>query len=114
MPTKPDRSAGASRTPTHRTPPRPDRIRRITGGFAFLPNEFLHQGFFASLSDTERSLYFFLVDRGTAVGGRRAPGRRRAGGASDRAGARLPFDHPEDHSGSAPHWSDPDRDESFR
>lgn len=36
------------------------------------------------------------VDRGTAVGGHHAPGRRRASGASDRAGARLqvPFDHP--------------------
>ncbi|HEX8107571.1 MAG TPA: hypothetical protein VF516_07565 [Kofleriaceae bacterium] len=53
--------ADASRRPPPRTPPRPDRIRRIAGGFAFVPNEFLHQGFFASLSHAERSLYFFLV-----------------------------------------------------
>jgi hypothetical protein len=51
----------ASRSSPNRTPPRPDRIRRITGGFAFVPNQFLHQGFFASLSHAERSLYFFLV-----------------------------------------------------
>jgi hypothetical protein len=51
----------ASRSPPNRTPPRPDRIRRISGGFAFVPNQFLHQGFFASLSHAERSLYFFLV-----------------------------------------------------
>jgi hypothetical protein len=42
-------------------PPRPDRIRRIAGGFAFVPNDFLHHGFFAQLSHPERSLYFFLV-----------------------------------------------------
>jgi hypothetical protein len=54
-------SVDAGRRPPHRAPPRPDRIRRINGGFAFVPNEFLHQGFFASLSHTERSLYFFLV-----------------------------------------------------
>lgn len=60
--------AGAGRTPTHRTPPRPDRIRRITGGFAFVPNELLHQGFFASLSHPERSLYFFLVLAGDRNG----------------------------------------------
>ena len=59
---------GADRRPTHRTPPRPDRIRRIDGGFAFVPNEFLHRGFFASLSDTERSLYFFFVLAGDRNG----------------------------------------------
>jgi len=51
----------SGRRPPHRPPPRPDRIRRIDGGFAFVPNRFLHQGFFASLSHVERSLYFFLV-----------------------------------------------------
>jgi hypothetical protein len=45
----------------HRTPPRPDRIRRIERGFAFIQNRFLHEGFFASLSHAERSLYLFLV-----------------------------------------------------
>lgn len=51
------------RTPPRpdRTPPRPDRIRRIEAGFAFLPNRFLHRGFFTSLSHAERSLYLFLV-----------------------------------------------------
>lgn len=61
-------SADAARRPPHRPPPRPDRIRRITGGFAFVPNEFLHQGFFASLSDIERSLYFFLILAGDRNG----------------------------------------------
>ncbi|HEV7461180.1 MAG TPA: hypothetical protein VGN78_11630 [Solirubrobacteraceae bacterium] len=53
--------ADGGRSPPHRPPPRPDRVRRIAGGFAFVPNEFLHRGFFASLGHTERSLYFFLV-----------------------------------------------------
>lgn len=61
-------SADASRRPPYRPPPRPDRIRRITGGFAFVPNEFLHHGFFASLGHTERSLYFFLVLAGDRNG----------------------------------------------
>ena len=53
--------ADAGRKPPHRIPPRPDRVRRLAGGFAFVPNDFLHHGFFASLSHHERSLYFFLV-----------------------------------------------------
>jgi hypothetical protein len=40
---------------------RPERIRRIERGFAFIPNRFLHEGFFCSLSHAERSLYLFLV-----------------------------------------------------
>lgn len=44
-----------------RPPIRPDRLRSTHGGFAFLPNRFLHAGFFASLSHCERSLYLFLV-----------------------------------------------------
>jgi len=48
--------------PTHRQPPCPDRIRRIEpGGFAFVPNRFLRDGFLASLTHDERSLYLFLV-----------------------------------------------------
>jgi hypothetical protein len=39
----------------------PDRVRRIDGGFAFVPNRLLHDGFFASLTHLERSLFFFLV-----------------------------------------------------
>ncbi len=54
--------------PPPQPPPRPDRIRRIDGGFAFVPNEFLHRGFFASLSHAERSLYFFLVLAGDRNG----------------------------------------------
>ena len=60
--------ADAGRKPPHRTPLRPDRIRRIAGGFAFVPNDFLHRGFFASLSHAERSLYFFLVLAGDRNG----------------------------------------------
>lgn len=44
-----------------RQPIRPDRVRRIQRGFAAIPNRFLHGGFFVSLGQLERSLYFFLV-----------------------------------------------------
>lgn len=44
-----------------RSPIRPDRVRSTQGGFAFLPNRFLHGGFFSSLNHPERSLYLFLV-----------------------------------------------------
>lgn len=37
------------------------RVRRIEGGFAFIPNRFLHDGFITSLTAEERSLYLFLV-----------------------------------------------------
>lgn len=49
------------RTPPSRAPLVPDRVRRIDGGFAFVPNRFLHDGFFAQLTHGERSLYLFLV-----------------------------------------------------
>jgi hypothetical protein len=49
------------RAPPSRAPIVPDRVRRIDGGFAFVPNRFLHDGFFASLTHLERSLYLFLV-----------------------------------------------------
>lgn len=45
----------------NRPPVRPDRVRSVRRGFAAVPNRFLHEGFFASLSHLERSLYFFLV-----------------------------------------------------
>jgi len=54
-----------------RAPIRPDRVRRIGGdgrGFAFLPNRFLHGGFFASLTHHERSLYLFLALAGDRDG----------------------------------------------
>jgi hypothetical protein len=60
--------AGPGRRPPHRAPPRPDRVRRIEGGFAFIPNRFLHDGFLASLGHVERSLYLFLVLAGDRNG----------------------------------------------
>jgi len=52
----------------NRHPIRPDRIRRIERGFAAIPNRFLHGGFFVSLGQLERSLYFFLVLAGDRNG----------------------------------------------
>ena len=39
----------------------PNRIRRIQGGFSFIPHRFLTDGFLASLSQTEILLYLFLI-----------------------------------------------------
>lgn len=39
----------------------PDRIRRICGGFSFIPHRFLTDGFLASLRQDELLLYLFLV-----------------------------------------------------
>jgi len=59
----------APRKPVSRAPLRADRLRRTDQrGFAFIPNRFLHDGFFASLGDSERSLYFFLVLAGDRDG----------------------------------------------
>jgi len=45
-----------------REPIRIDRVRRIDrDGFAFLPNRFLREGFFESLSRDELALYVLLV-----------------------------------------------------
>ena len=38
----------------------PDRLRRIEGGFSFIPHRFLTDGFLDSLSQIEILLYFFL------------------------------------------------------
>jgi hypothetical protein len=38
-----------------------DRVRKITGSFAFIEHRFLRQGFFSSLSQHELLLYIFLV-----------------------------------------------------
>ena len=38
-----------------------DRIRRINGGFSFIPHRFLTDGFLKSLSQFELLLYIFLV-----------------------------------------------------
>lgn len=52
-----------------RAPIRSDRVRRIReGAFAFIPNRFLHDGFFVSLNEAERSLYLFLVLAGDRHG----------------------------------------------
>jgi hypothetical protein len=39
----------------------PERIRRIDGGFSFIPHRFLLEGFLASLNQKELLLYLFLV-----------------------------------------------------
>lgn len=47
---------------TSRIPLVPQRVRRIAGqSFAFVPHRFVRDGFLASLTADERSLYFFLV-----------------------------------------------------
>ncbi|MFC1862660.1 hypothetical protein ACFL1Z_01735 [Thermodesulfobacteriota bacterium] len=38
-----------------------NRIRRIKGGFGFIPHRFLTDGFLDSLSNKELLLYFFLI-----------------------------------------------------
>ena len=38
-----------------------DRVRKITGSFAFLEHRFLHDGFWADLDHDHLLLYFFLV-----------------------------------------------------
>ena len=37
------------------------RVRRITGGFSFIPHRFLTDGFLATLSQGELLLYLFLI-----------------------------------------------------
>ncbi len=39
----------------------PERVRRIRGGFSFIPHRFLFDGFLDSLSQKELLLYLFLV-----------------------------------------------------
>lgn len=39
----------------------PDRIRRISGGFSYIPHRFLTGGFLASLDQKEILLYLFLI-----------------------------------------------------
>lgn len=38
-----------------------DRMRRISGGFSFIPHRFLTDGFLAGLDQTEILLYTFLI-----------------------------------------------------
>ena len=39
----------------------PNRVRRIDGGFSFVPHRFLADGFLASLGQKELLLYLFLI-----------------------------------------------------
>ena len=39
----------------------PHRVRRIDGGFSFIPHRFFTDGFLSSLSQKEILLYFFLI-----------------------------------------------------
>jgi len=39
----------------------PHRVRRINGGFSFIPHRFLTDGFMASLGQKELLLYLFLI-----------------------------------------------------
>lgn len=39
----------------------PERVRRITGGFSYIPHRFLTDGFLVSLDQKEILLYLFLV-----------------------------------------------------
>lgn len=58
----------ADRPRISREPLRPDRVRRIEGGFAFLPSRLLHDGFLEALDPEERDLYLFLVLAGDRNG----------------------------------------------
>lgn len=46
----------------------PERIRRINGGFSFIPHRFLTGGFFSALDPGQLLLYFFLVLAGDRNG----------------------------------------------
>jgi hypothetical protein len=39
----------------------PERVRKIDGGFSFIPHRFVTHGFFTSLNQHELLLYFLLV-----------------------------------------------------
>ena len=47
--------------PIETRPLEPDRIRKITGSFAFIEHRFLHDGFWASLDHHQLLLYLFLI-----------------------------------------------------
>lgn len=46
----------------------PDRVRKISGSFAFVEHRFLHNGFWADLDHDPLLLYFFLVLVGDRFG----------------------------------------------
>ena len=39
----------------------PNRLRRIDGGFSFIPHRFIADGFLATLTQKELLLYLFLI-----------------------------------------------------
>ncbi len=47
--------------PIETSPLEPDRIRKITGSFAFIEHRFLHDGFWYSLDHHQLLLYLFLI-----------------------------------------------------
>jgi hypothetical protein len=47
--------------PIETHPLEPDRIRKITGSFAFIEHRFLHDGFWGSLDHHQLLLYLFLI-----------------------------------------------------
>jgi hypothetical protein len=51
-----------------RKPIVPARVRRIDGGFAFLPHRFLRDGFLSALDRDELALYVFLLLGGNREG----------------------------------------------
>ena len=46
----------------------PQRVRRIDGGFSFIPHRFLTDGFLSALNPHQLILYFFLVLAGDRYG----------------------------------------------
>lgn len=59
---------GNTRHTIGRSPIIAERVRKIDGGFSFVPHRFLHDGFLAGLSREELLLYFFLVLAGDRNG----------------------------------------------
>ena len=57
-----------TRTQIGRSPIVAERVRRIDGGFCFVPHRSLRDGFFAGLSQHELLLYFLLVLAGDRYG----------------------------------------------
>ena len=55
-------------SPIAKTPIIAERVRRIDGGFCFVPHRFLQDGFLASLSRVELLLYFLLLLAGDRNG----------------------------------------------
>lgn len=47
--------------PIETRPLEPDRVRKITGSFAFIEHRFLHDGFWGSLDHHQLLLYLFLI-----------------------------------------------------